>query len=161
MPARKIRKAVLGDVKEIAALVAAFAKKGDMLPRPLTEIYTTIRDFVVYVEDGAVLGVCALHVSWEDIAEVRSLAVDDAVSNKGVGAELVLRCLEDARPLGVKKVFALTYKTEFFERLGFNQVDKDILPQKIWSDCVKCMKFPNCDENAVIIELKEVSADGK
>ncbi len=159
MPARKIRKAVLGDVKEIAALVADFAKKGDMLPRPLTEIYTTIRDFVVYVEDGVVLGACALHISWEDIAEVRSLAVDDRASNKGVGVELVARCLEDAKPLGVKKVFALTYKTEFFEKLGFHQVDKEVLPQKIWSDCVKCMKFPNCDENAVIIELREVNAD--
>ncbi len=160
MPAKNIRKALLGDVKDIAALIGAFANKGDMLPRPLTEIYTTIRDFVVYVEDGAILGVCALHISWEDIAEVRSLAVDEAVSSKGVGAELVARCLKDARPLGVRKVFALTYKTEFFERLGFYQVDKDILPQKIWSDCVKCMKFPNCDENAVIIELKEVKADG-
>ncbi len=159
MPARKIRKAVLGDVKEIAALVADFAKKGDMLPRPLTEIYTTIRDFVVYIEDGVVLGACALHISWEDIAEVRSLAVDDRASSKGVGAELVARCLEDAKPLGVKKVFALTYKTEFFEKLGFHQVDKEVLPQKIWSDCVKCMKFPNCDENAVIIELREVKAD--
>jgi len=159
MPAIKIRKAVLGDVKEIAALVADFAKKGDMLPRPLTEIYTTIRDFVVYVEDDVVLGTCALHISWEDIAEVRSLAVDDRASSKGVGIELVTRCLEDAKPLGVKKVFALTYKTEFFEKLGFHQVDKEVLPQKIWSDCVKCMKFPNCDENAVIIELREVNED--
>jgi len=160
MPARNIRKAVLGDVKDIAALIAAFAKKGDMLPRPLTDIYTTIRDFVVYVEDGVILGVCALHISWENIAEVRSLAVADAAANRGVGAELVARCLEDARPLGVRKVFALTYRTEFFEKLGFEQVDKEVLPQKIWSDCVKCMKFPNCDENAVIIELKEVRVDG-
>jgi amino-acid N-acetyltransferase len=160
MPARNIRKALLDDVKDIAALVADFAKKGDMLPRPLTEIYSTIRDFVVYVEDGVILGVCALHISWEYMAEVRSLAVDASVASKGVGAELVARCLEDARPLGVKQVFALTYKPEFFEKLGFKQVDKEILPQKIWSDCVKCMKFPNCDENAVIIELREVDEDG-
>jgi amino-acid N-acetyltransferase len=160
MPAKNIRKAVLGDVKDIAALVADFAKKGDMLPRPLTEIYSTIRDFVVYVEGGVILGTCALHISWETMAEVRSLAVDETVASKGVGAELVARCLEDARPLGVKQVFALTYRTEFFEKLGFKQVDKEILPQKIWSDCVKCMKFPNCDENAVIIELREVGEDG-
>jgi amino-acid N-acetyltransferase len=148
-----IRKARLTDVKTIYNLINTYALKGLLLPRALSELYESIRDFYVWEEDGRILGVCALHVSWEDLAEVRSLAVDEAALGRGIGRALVDRCLEDARELAVSRVFALTYQVEFFSRLGFKQVDKQSLPQKIWADCIKCVKFPDCDETAMMLEL--------
>jgi amino-acid N-acetyltransferase len=146
-----IRKAIIGDVARIQRLVNLYATKGTMLGLSLSEIYDQIRDFSV--AEGprhALLGVAALHVIWDDLAEVRSLAVDPKSRRRGLGRSLVEHCLEEARRLQIPKVFALTYQPEFFRRIGFERVDKAELPHKVWRDCLKCSKFPNCDETAVL-----------
>jgi amino-acid N-acetyltransferase len=148
-----IRKATVEDVRDIQKLVNHQADKGEMLPRSLGEICDNIRDLFVYEEDGVMLGCCALHVTWVDLAEVRSLAVTDDAQGRGVGTALLDACLEDAQRLAIKKVFALTYKPGFFEKKGFRQIDKGELPHKVWLECVKCVKFPDCDEVAVIRTL--------
>ena len=144
-----IRKAIIGDVGRIQALVNHYASKETMLGLSLSEIYDQIRDFTV--AEGprrTLIGVCALHVIWDDLAEIRSLAVDPKIRRRGVGRSLVEHCLEEARGLQIPKVFALTYQAEFFRRIGFERVDKAELPHKVWRDCLKCTKFPNCDETA-------------
>jgi amino-acid N-acetyltransferase len=146
-----IRKAIIGDVGRIQALVNHYASKETMLGLSLSEIYDQIRDFTV--AEGprrSLIGVCALHVIWDDLAEIRSLAVDPKIRRRGVGRSLVEHCLEEARGLQLPKVFALTYQPEFFRRIGFERVDKAELPHKVWRDCLKCTKFPNCDETAVL-----------
>lgn len=148
-----VRKAKLSDVKNIYKIIEAFANKGEMLHRPLTDIYDNLRDFYVYEENGIVIGACALHISWEDMGEIRSLAVSEAAGGKGIGSLLVNACLDEARALGIPKVFALTYKPGFFEKIGFKPIGKEVLPHKVWGECVRCFKFPNCDEMAVMIEL--------
>lgn len=142
------------DAKEIHVLVNQFAKRDEMLPRSLNEIFENIRDFFVCSEDGQTVGTAALHVLWEDLAEIRSVAVTNSHQGKGIGKKLVKRCLREARALGVKKVFALTYHPGFFKELGFSDVDKNSLPQKIWGECLKCHKFPECNEIAVIKTLE-------
>ncbi len=149
-----IRKARMADVKAIQMLIAAYARKGDMLPRSLSEIYENLRDYFVCVEDGGgVIGSAAVHLMWEDLAEVRSLAVRDDRAGRGIGTKLVEACISEAIVLGITRVFALTYKPEFFEKLGFRRVDKSELPHKIWSDCLKCSKFPDCDEVALLADF--------
>ncbi|MBI5642972.1 MAG: N-acetyltransferase [Deltaproteobacteria bacterium] len=148
-----VRKAVIDDVQSIYEIVEAYAARGLMLHRPDTDIYDSVRDFFVYEDGGLVVGTCALHISSEDMGEIRSLAVRENFIGKGIGRKLVEACLEEARSIGLKKVFALTYKTGFFQRLAFKTVNKEVLPHKIWGDCIKCVKFPNCDENAVILDL--------
>lgn len=149
-----IRKAKVSDVKQIQRLLNEWSDKGRLLARSLSEIYDCLRDHYVHVaEDGTLLGVCALHVCWEDLAEVRSLAVKEDSLRRGIGSRLVAACLEEARSLGLARVFALTYEPEWFARLGFARVDKNSLPHKIWGDCIRCPKFPECDEVAVAIEL--------
>lgn len=149
-----IRKARMSDVKGIHGLIAEYAKKGDMLPRSLAEIYENLRDYFVFLgEDGELLGSAAIHIMWEDLAEVRSLAVREGKMRRGVGTQLVESCISEAIMLGIARVFALTYKPEFFERLGFHIVDKAELPQKIWTDCLKCSKFPDCDEVALVADF--------
>ena len=146
-----VRKAIIGDVGRIQALVNHYASKETMLGLSLSEIYDQIRDFTV--AEGprrTLIGVCALHVIWDDLAEIRSLAVDPTIRRRGVGRSLVEHCLEEARGLQIPKVFALTYQAEFFRRIGFERVDKSELPHKVWRDCLKCTKFPNCDETAVL-----------
>ncbi len=148
-----IRKAKLDDVKEIQKLIKQYATRGGILPRSLSELYDHLRDFFVYTKSRKVIGICALHLSWEDLAEIRSLAVKEGDRKKGLGAKLVKACLDESKSLGVKRVFALTYEPVFFERLGFKRVDKTILPHKIWTDCLKCVKFPDCDEIALVKEM--------
>ena len=148
-----IRKAKLSDVKEIQRLIKLYAPRGDILPRSLSELYDHLRDFFVFIRNRRVIGICALHICWDDLAEVRSLAVEEKDRNKGMGAKLVRACLEESKNLGVKRVFALTYQPDFFERFGFKKVDKTVLPHKIWTDCLKCVKFPDCDETAVLKEV--------
>lgn len=150
----KIRKARISDLKQAQRLINDFAKRGKMIPRSLNELYETVRDFLVCEIDGTVCGVCALHIMWEDLAEIRSLAVEKRFQGRGIGTDLVKRCLREAKLLGIEKVFALTYHPDFFKRLGFQDVDKSVLPQKIWGDCVRCPRFPECDENAVMITLR-------
>jgi len=148
-----IRKARIGDAGDIHRIINMFAKRDRMLPRSLNEIYENIRDFFVCTDRGKLTGVCALHILWEDLAEVRSMAVLREYQRKGIGKRLVNRCLKEAKALGIKKVFALTYNPEFFIELGFREIDKNTLPHKIWGDCLKCPKFPECNEVAVIVEL--------
>lgn len=148
-----IRKARMADVKAIQKLVADYARKGDMLPRSLSDIYENLRDYFVFEDGGVVIGSAAIHIMWEDLAEVRSLAVQEGRMRRGVGTQLVEACISEAIVLGIARVFALTYKPEFFERLGFHRVDKAELPHKIWTDCLKCAKFPDCDEIALVADF--------
>jgi len=147
-----IRKAKIKEAGQIHRLLGNYAGKGLLLPRSLSEIYDHIRDFFVMEEspgNGEIIGVCALGICWEDLAEIRSLAVMEAYQGKDCGALLVNRCIEEAISLEVKKVFTLTYVTGFFLKLGFKQIEKSALPHKIWADCFKCPKFPDCDEIAM------------
>lgn len=148
-----IRKARIPDVPAIQNLVNSFANNNEMLPRSLNAIYENIRDFLVVDEDNHIIACCALHITWGDLAEVKSLAVDSSVQGKGYGKLLVESCLNEAREMGVPAAFALTYKPGFFEKLGFEPVDKATLPHKIWSECINCPKFPDCGEEAVAIQL--------
>jgi len=148
-----IRKATIDDIKDMQELINFYAKQDRMLPRSLNELYENIRDFFVYEEAGKILGCCALHIAWENLAEVKSLAVSEASQKKGIGAMLVKQALEDAKKLKVKRVFALTYVPEFFEKLGFKRIEHAELPHKIWSECIKCVKFPDCAENALALDI--------
>jgi amino-acid N-acetyltransferase len=148
-----IRKATFRDVKAIQSLVNNYADSGQMLPRTLNELYEHLRDFHVYEDNGSLVGAAALHVSWEGLAEIRSLAVRQDRVKQGIGAELVRRCLAEAAELRVERVFVLTYQAGFFRNLGFVDVDKKELPHKIWTDCLNCVKFPDCDESALIFTV--------
>ena len=150
-----IRKATLTDVKAIQSLINQYADSGQMLPRTLNEIYEHLRDFHVYEDNGTLIGVCALHVSWDGLAEIRSLAVQRDRVKSGIGSALVRRCLLEAADLRVDRVFALTYQAGFFRKLDFSEVDKKELPHKIWTDCLNCVKFPDCDETALIIRIEQ------
>ena len=148
-----IRNAHVDDVEGMSRLINQFAKKDLMLPRPLSELYEKIRDHYVYVENGSIRGCASLHVFWKDLAEIKSVAVDENFQKRGVGKELIQKCFEDGKKLGVNKLFVLTYIPEFFESMGFKRVDKELLPHKIWSECVKCHKFPDCGEIPLLIEI--------
>jgi amino-acid N-acetyltransferase len=148
-----LRKAKIADVKDIQKLLMIFANRGDMLSRSLSEIYESLRDFYVVEDEGVILGVAALHIVWDDLAEVRSVAVDEAAGRKGIGGRLVDACISEAREIGLRRIFCLTYKPDFFAKHGFHLVDKSELPHKVWGDCIKCPKFPDCDENAMILDL--------
>ena len=149
-----IRKAILQDARQIHRLLLTYAKDGLVLSRSLMEIFEAIRDFYVFVEEDRVVGAAALNICWEDLAEVRSLVVDASFAGRGIGKQLVEACLSEARTLGIGRVFALTYQQVFFEKLGFSVIEKSELPQKIWGDCIKCAKFPECDEIALSLSLQ-------
>jgi amino-acid N-acetyltransferase len=149
----KIKKANIRDVKAIHSLINKFAKKVDMLPRSLNEIYENIRDYFICKDNERVIAVASLHILWEDLAEIRSVAVAKEYQGQGVGKKLVKNCLNEAQNLGINKVFALTYHPEYFKELGFEDIDKNDLPHKIWGDCLKCPKFPDCNEVAVIKKI--------
>ena len=150
----KVQRAAVADVRAIHELVNGFARTGEMLPRTLAEIYESLRDFSVVRDADTLLGCGALHVMWEDLAEVRSLAVQSERQGQGVRALLVRAHLSEARQLGLSTVFALTYRPAFFERLGFQQADVMTLPSKVWNECYRCPKFPTCNEIAVVLDLK-------
>ena len=145
-----IRKAKIKDIKQIQDLIAYFAKLDVMLPRSLNELYEHIRDFWVYEDKGKVVGCAALHISWDDLAEVKSVAVAKKFHGKRIGFNLVSACLAEAQAIGAKKVFVLTYKADFFKKLGFKRVKNSSLPHKIWAECINCCKFPNCQEVAML-----------
>jgi len=149
-----VRKATISDVSAIRELIGAYARDGKMLPRPLGELYENLRDFFVCEVDGGIAGCAGLHLIWEDLAEVKSVAVGERHQRRGYGSRLVEACLDEARALRMPKVLALTYSPAFFERFGFRQVPKDQLPHKIWAECVRCPFFPDCDEVALLIELQ-------
>lgn len=151
---KMIRKANVGDIPRIYELINHYAEQNKMLPRSLSELYELLRDFFIYEEGGNICGCCGLHVVWEDLAEIKSLAVDESRQKKGVGKTLLEAGLDEARNLKVKKVFALTYEPDFFKKHGFREVDKSKLPHKIWGECLACPKFPDCDETALVMDLK-------
>lgn len=150
-----IQKARIAHVPAIQKILGDFAAQGKLLPRPLSELYTNVRDLVVAVDEstGEVMGCCGLHIIWEDLAEIRSLAVANSHQGRGLGRRLVEVCIAEARDLGIGRLFTLTYETAFFVHLGFRVVDKNVFPQKIWVDCLQCPKFPNCDEVALVMDL--------
>lgn len=146
----KARRAKISDAKDIYSLINFYAEQDKMLFQPMAYIYENLQDFIVAELNDKVVGCCALQVIWSDLAEIKSLAVDQANIKKGIGSALVAAALEQAAKLGIPKVFALTLYSEFFEKLGFEVIQKDELPMKVWSDCAKCSKQQNCDEIAVI-----------
>jgi amino-acid N-acetyltransferase len=151
-----LRKARIDDVKTIHRMINSSAGKGEMLPRSLMDIYNSLRDFFVYYDEdeSSVGGICAMNIIWENLAEIRSLYVDENHRGKGIGKELVEACISEAITLGLFKIFTLTYKSDLFAKLGFKEVDRTTLPEKIWSDCLRCSKYPDyCDEVAMIMEL--------
>ncbi|MBN2468118.1 MAG: N-acetyltransferase [Deltaproteobacteria bacterium] len=152
----RVRKARIADVKGIHALLTKYGKENQLLSRSLSELYDQLRDFFVCEDEEAqykLLGMCAMHICWEDIAEIRSLAVWPEYQGKGIGSKLVDACLSEAVTIGIYKIFVLTYKPSFFERIGFEGIDKAELPHKVWADCLKCPKFPDCDEVALLLSL--------
>jgi amino-acid N-acetyltransferase len=152
--AATIRPAAIGDVPYIHHLLEIYAAQGNLLPRTMNELYRHLRDFFVVEVDGRVAGCGALEIFTESLGEVRSLVVDDAWKGRGFGHLLVQRIIEEARVIGLKRLMALTYVAPFFHKLGFQTVPMDTLPEKVWGICVKCYKYNNCDETAVLLELK-------
>ncbi len=151
-----IRKALVQEVPEIRRMLTEFARVGDVLPRTLANLYSQVRDyFVCREDDGSLVGVAALHVSWDGLGEIRSLAVAPEHQGRGIGSRLVHSCLTEASQLGLKQVFVLTTTPPFFERFGFRLYPKDQLPPIVWADCVDCVKFPDCDEVPLILDLSE------
>ncbi len=149
----KIRKATVKDVVFIYKLLEYFSSKELLLPRSLSELYDNVRDVFVAEEEGEIIGCCSLHSCWEDLGEIKSLAVKEEWNSKGIGKNLVEMCLNDAPKLGLKKVFALTYVANFFKTLGFKEIPKEELPHKVWKECVSCPKFPDCGEIALIKDI--------
>jgi amino-acid N-acetyltransferase len=149
----KIEKAKITDAAQMHKLINQFAAREEMLPRALSEIYENIRDYFVVRDGNKVIACVALHVSWSDLAEIKSLAVADGWQDKGIGKELVDKCLDEAKELGVATVFCLTYKPEFFRRCGFADIEKSQLPRKVWGECYTCPKFPDCDEVPLVVHL--------
>ena len=145
-----LRKATFGDVEAIHKLVNDYAQQGVMLPRSRNSIYETLRDVIIAEEDDRLVGVGSLHLSWDALAEVRALAIAPDFHRQGIGRQIVEALLVEGRALGVKTFFTLTYQPEFFGTLGFSEVTKEELPQKVWKECINCPKFPNCDEVAMV-----------
>ena len=152
----QVEKARIDDVPTIHRLVNFFADRGEMLHRPLSEVYENLRDFFVIRKDEELVACVALHVCWSDLAEIKSLTVREEDQDQGLGKILAEACIEEARSLGIATLFALTYKPAFFEKLGFKKVDVQKLPRKVWGECQRCPKFPNCDETALLLPLKRV-----
>lgn len=146
-----IRPARVGDVPAICDLIRIFAERKLMIRRSLGELYESIREFLVATDDeGKILGCAALHVFWDDLAELKCLAVSEEAQGQGVGRRLVDACWASARELEIHSVFTLTYVADFFEKCGYQQIEKSDLPHKIWNECVRCPLFPNCNEVALI-----------
>jgi amino-acid N-acetyltransferase len=151
----QVEKAKIPDVPQMHQLINHFADRGEMLARPLSELYESIRDFFVIRDGERVIACAALHVSWSDIAEIRSVAVAEDSQGRGLGNQLVGACLNEASELGINTVFCFTYQPDFFKRHKFVDIDKMELPRKVWTDCFRCPKFPNCDEIALIYHAEE------
>ena len=149
-----IEKARISDVTQMHELINYFADKDEMLARSLSEIYENIRDYFVVRQGERVIACASLHVMWSDLAEIKSVAVAEGSQGQGIGDQLVEACLKEAKELGMPTVFCLTYKPAFFERLGFSQLDKMELPRKVWGECYRCPKFPDCGEVALIYHLE-------
>jgi amino-acid N-acetyltransferase len=145
----KIVKASISDATEIHQLINYFAGQGCMLARALSDIYEGIREYYVAIDEGHVIGCVALHVSWLNLAEIRSLAVDESNQHQNIATLLIKACLGEAHQLGISSVFCLAQTPDFFLKQGFLLTDKAELPLKIWTDCYRCPKYPNCDSVAL------------
>jgi len=154
-----IRKAQIQEVPEIWRMLHDFADQ-DVLPRSMGDLYTQVREYFVYRHNqGPVIGVAALHIFWEDVAEIRSVAVLKEFQRTGIGTQLVKKCVAEAAAIGLQRVFALTTRPEFFERLGFQKVDNNDLPNHIWSECINCLKYPDkCNEIPMLLDLSTVDS---
>jgi amino-acid N-acetyltransferase len=150
----QVEKARIRDVDQMHKLINYYADRGEMLARSLSEIYENVRDYFVLRQGERVIACAALHVNWLDLAEIKSLAVTEDSREQGIGAQLVEACLKEAGELGIATVFCLTYSPAFFEKFGFSQVDKAELPRKVWTECYRCPKFPDCDEVALVNKLE-------
>ncbi len=150
-----IRKAILDDVKSIHALLQFYNIKGELLARPLSKLYDHLRDFWVFEEPHKkkIVGCCALQFCWENLAEIRSLAVDPDFTSQGIGKTLTERTIQEAVYFNITDLFTLTYRPTFFEQFGFSTIDKNNLPIKVWSDCIGCVSYPNCNETAMLKKL--------
>ena len=148
------RRATFRDVESIHKVVNDYAEQGLMLARSRNSIYETLRDFVIAEDEGKFAGAGALHLVWDELAEIRAMAIDPGYVGRGVGMAIVRQLTEDAKEIGVKTLFTLTYQPGFFAKAGFHQVPKEQLSQKVWKDCINCSKFPNCDEIAMIRALE-------
>ena len=144
------RKARFDDIESVYGLVHIYAAQGEMLSRSRNTLYENLRDMIVAEDEGAVIGVGALHIMWDRLAEVRMMAIAPEHTRQGIGAEIVRRLLVEGDALGIEKVFTLTYKPDFFRKLGFIRISREELPQKVWKECIDCPKYPNCDEIAMI-----------
>jgi len=153
-----VRKARIADIPAIHSLLRYYDEKGDMLARPLSALYDHLRDFWVYEdpEKNEIVGCCALQFCWEDMAEIRSLAVKEEYMNCKAGTTLVDRCMHEAIIFDISELFVLTYKPDFFKKFEFKIIDRSELPKKIWSDCMFCIKFPDCDETAMLKKLPKL-----
>ncbi len=150
----KIRKAKMKDVREIHKLLNHFAEKKELLARSLSELYENLQQFFVAEDTGHVVGCCSLSVTWDNLAEIKALAVAGDYQGRGIGRKLLQACLNDAQGLGVTRIFTLTMKDGFFQKLGFKNIAKHFLPHKIWTECVRCPYFPEtCVEIAMTIDL--------
>lgn len=148
-----LRKAVVHDVPQIQKLINHYADQGLMLARSLSSLYGGIREFIVAEHDNKIVGIGALQIVWSDLAEIRSLAIAPGYVKNGLGSRIVSALVEEANELGIPQVFTLTYQPGFFTKCGFHVIDKEELPNKIWKDCLDCVKFPNCDETALLKKL--------
>jgi len=151
-----IRPATIHDVGRISDIINSHAELGRMLFKSYAQLYEDLRDFAVFEKDGQVVGTVALSIIWADLAEVRSLAVDENFRGQGIGRKLVEWTIDEARRLYVRRLMSLTYEQTFFEKLGFEVVAKETLPLKVWSDCVRCPKRDGCDEIAMVRTLHDV-----
>ncbi len=149
----KVEKARICDVPQMHRMINFFADRGEMLARPLSELYENIRDIFVVREGERVLGCVTLGIVWSDLAEVKSLVVIEEKQGEKIGEHLVKVCLEEAGELGMTSIFCFTYKPGFFEKLGFSYVEKEQLPRKVWGECYRCSKYPDCDEISMIYQL--------
>ena len=147
-------RATVRDAEGIHQLVNFWAAQGQMLPRTLGETYEHLRDFFVIREGDDVVACGALHITWADLAEVKSLATREDRQSRGYGRAITEACHQEGRDLGLAGLFALTYRPPFFERLGWRQADVMALPRKVWNECYRCPKFPGCDEIAMVVDLQ-------
>ena len=153
-----IRKARMDDVRQVHTLLQKYADQKLLLGRSISSLYDHLRDFVVWDEgDRKISGVCSLHICWENLAEIRSLAVKETGQGQGIGTGLVQTCLREAVEYGITRIFTLTYQPGFFRKLGFADIDKKELPHKIWADCIHCAMFPDCDEEALMYQVQDTT----
>jgi len=153
-----VRPAKISDAEAVFSLITYYAELDKMLFRSRADIYENLQTFMVVEVDGSVVGCCSLEIIWSDLSEIKSLAVEHNCRTAGLGRALVQAAVEQARRLGVARIFALTLEPGFFEKLGFGIIDKARLPMKVWSDCAKCPKQDHCDEIAVITEVTQQQA---